>query len=365
MIPERIQSILTSAVLAPSADNLQPWKFCLKGDEVQLFLDPLRLSNFCDEGLLKPFVSAGAVIENIRVASQQAGFNPRVVYFPDPHQIHWIATLYFESRHATFHAHYEVLQRRRTNRKFYKSNQPLAEPIFDKLKLAAESEGGTRLIWIKKKDSDFRGLAKLMAEADELRFQIKRLHSELFHMMRFNAAEALRTHDGLDIRSLELDLPSRAAFKLMRHWSIQEFLNQIGFTRLFRFYTQKQIESSQAIGLLISENNQPVDYVHGGEKMERFWHEATLQGLSLQPMEALPIFLLNEQQNRLSGFDDLQRKKIAEFHQRFYEFFPLKNQQGLIFMFRLGYADSVETFSLRRPLESFMIPAGQEAKSIL
>ena len=38
---------------------------------IDLYLDKDRLANFCDVGLVAPYISAGAVIENISVAAAE------------------------------------------------------------------------------------------------------------------------------------------------------------------------------------------------------------------------------------------------------------------------------------------------------
>ncbi len=86
MTEDEILQILRKGVLAPSADNLQPWKFLIypEKSQVDFFLDPERIKNFCDAGLRVPCISAGAVIENIRLEAAYLGCDLDVVYFPVP-----------------------------------------------------------------------------------------------------------------------------------------------------------------------------------------------------------------------------------------------------------------------------------------
>ena len=144
-------------------------------------------------------------------------------------------------------------------------------------------------------------------------------------------------------------------FRLVQSWQRFSFLNSLGVSHLFNFYAQFQMWSSQAAGLLIAKSYEPKDYVLGGEVMEKMWHEITNFKLSIQPMEALPIFIINLRLTGGRSLTEKQRKKLQVLKQEFLSTFGITDQNGLIFFFRIGYAPSPIAHSLRRPLESFLI----------
>ena len=96
MKPEILLKILEKGVLAPSADNLQPWLFRLREGGVDLWIDLPRADSFAGTGLLMPYVESGAVIENVRVAAAEAGYNLKVNYLPEPSKKDFVASLFFE-----------------------------------------------------------------------------------------------------------------------------------------------------------------------------------------------------------------------------------------------------------------------------
>ena len=120
---EEIHLLLEKGILAPSADNLQPWKFRVGEQQIDLFLDEARVKNFCDAGFLAPYVSAGAVIENIRVAASSLGLEITVQPFPEPRHSFYVASLGFAPSARKTHPHFPMLEKRVTNRSFY----PVAE----------------------------------------------------------------------------------------------------------------------------------------------------------------------------------------------------------------------------------------------
>ncbi len=355
MKPDDLSRILEKGILAPSADNLQPWKFKLLNNQVDLLLDPERVKNFCDEGLLVPYLSAGAVIENIRVAGTQMGYGLTTSYLPIKTNPLLVASLRFSEIKKENHPHFENLDRRMTNRKFYKASKKIDFSIFQNLSNIVESKEGFKLLWLKKDQPTYSKLARQLGKADQLRFENERLHKELIETIRFNREKTEITKDGLDLKTFEAGPMGNLLFKLARSWKRLEFLNIFGVSHLFNFYTQLQMTTSQAVGLIIAKSNEPLDYILGGEVMEKAWHEIAGLGLSIQPMEALPIFIINFNLTGGHAFTLEQREKIAKLKQEFLSIFGITNQNGLIFLFRIGHADPATTHSLRRPLESFLL----------
>jgi len=341
-------------ILAPSADNLQPWKFKITNNQIDLFLDSERIKNFCDESLFAPYLSAGAVIENMRLAAGENGYLLSVSYFPDSNNPKLVASLWFTESELEKQSHFPAVRQRTTNRKFY-SRKKIDIRIYSKFEHLIQTEKNFKLIWIQKNGSRYRDLCRILGEADQLRFENQRLHLEFMKTMRFTKHEREQTKDGLDFRTLESGPGSVFLFKLISSWNRLNFMNKFGMSKIFNFYTQLQLQTSQACGLIISEKHTPIDYVLGGEMMEKFWHEATLQNLSLQPMEALPIFLINLKETGCPEFDLSQKVKLRKLKDTFYSLFSVYESNGLIFLFRIGYADPPQARSLRRDVESFLV----------
>lgn len=347
--------IIAKGILAPSADNLQPWKFRLEKDQVDLFLDLARIKNFCDEGYLIPYLSAGAVIENMRVTAAQQGYRLSVAYFPIKSEPLFVASIRFSSVPEKGHPHYNALDKRGTNRKFYQMSRKISISTYTKLAELVGSEKDFKLLWVKKEMAAYSKLCHLVGRADQLRFENRQLHQELMETIRFNSIETQKTKDGIDFKTLEIGLGGSFLFKLIVSWKWMKFLNTLGMSSLFNLYAQFAVQSAQAIGLLIAKSNGPIDYLHGGEIMEKLWHEITLQGLSIQPMEALPIFILNFNLTSGRNFTDCQKRQLKNLKRRFLSILQIEEQSGLILLFRIGYAPPPTARSLRRPLEDFLV----------
>lgn len=355
---DQVMNILGKAILAPSADNLQPWRFRIRENGLDLFLNPELLTSYCDEGYAAPYLSAGAAVENIRVAASAYGTGVQVRYLPEPGHPLKAAAIDWVPGMAAANPHLAALEKRCTNRRFYRPGQPIAQNVFHALDRQSDPAHGYRLLWLQKNSSHYRELASLIGKADQLRFEIYRLHQELMQVMRLNDADAANTRDGLPVKALDAGPGAAATFSLIRSWDRLKIMNRLGMSFSFNLYAKFQMLSSQAAGLIVAPGKAAEHYLRGGEIMERVWHEAALQGLAIQPMEALPIFLINSE---LTGGRDLsgdQRKKLEALKERFYFLFGIKPWQGLILFFRAGYADSPSARSMRRPVDSFLLSDG-------
>ena len=365
---QEIDFILERGVLAPSADNLQPWKFKIfqpsAGTGIFLYLDPDRLKNFCDTALLMPYASAGAVIENIRIASQHLGYEINLHYFPKSEDINCVAQIAFLKSQTKGHPFEEWLKIRITNRNFYEPKHIIQESFYKSCRETVKKNSGFDLFWVKGDDKRFSELSAIIGQSDQIRFENKRLHKELFEVMRLDKDALNKRRDGLDIRSLDAGPGSSFLFKWIASWPRLQMMNYLGLSRIFNLYAKLQTQSSQALGLLTAPTQNPKDYVLGGELMERIWLMAAANEIAMQPMEALPIFILNLQQNHSENFSPAHLNQLKTLKDKFFTLFRINDQNGLILLFRIGYAKKLASaHSPRRPLSEFLVPTSEKSVS--
>lgn len=352
--PETLREILAKAVLAPSADNLQPWCFRIRTEGIDFYFRKELLNNFCDTGYLAPYISAGAVIENFRLAAAAKGLKVSISFLPDPDNPLKVASLTLAPCDSEIHPHFEALEKRVTNRRFYLRSKALPGGSLERLTRAIEGSG-CRLLWKQRSDTDYARLSRIVGDADQLRFESKRLHREFFSILRYDEDEIHETEDGLDVRTLESGPAGGLTFRLLSSWNRMTLLNRFGMSKILNRYARMQMMSSQAAGLLIGENQDRTAYLNGGAQMQRIWHEATLSGLSLQPMEALPIFILNQQMEGLRDFPRAQKDRLLRLKREFFELFRMTDEKALLFFFRIGFSRPPSARSLRRDVESFIL----------
>ena len=93
---ELIKDIIRKAVVAPSGENTQPWRFVLRGNTVSILNLPERdnpVYNFRQRG---SFFAHGALIENMELLALGAGYRLSFLSYFDPAKKDHVADCPFE-----------------------------------------------------------------------------------------------------------------------------------------------------------------------------------------------------------------------------------------------------------------------------
>ncbi len=128
-----IKNAVYLACRAPSLHNSQPWRWLAEGDAVHLFIDPSRAPTHTDESGREALISCGAVLDHFRVAMAAAGWTANVDRFPNPNNLHHLASIDFSPMEFVTDAHRhraDAILLRRTDRLPFAapSNWELFEP---------------------------------------------------------------------------------------------------------------------------------------------------------------------------------------------------------------------------------------------
>ncbi|OGM94992.1 hypothetical protein A2524_02785 [Candidatus Wolfebacteria bacterium RIFOXYD12_FULL_48_21] len=123
MIPrELIGKIIQEAINAPSGDNSQPWRFEVRGNEIDIYNLVGRdatLFNFKNRG---DFLAHGALIENISIIAEHFGYEATVTMFPEQGRSDHTATVRLErTADKKENGLFKAIRERATNRKTYKA----------------------------------------------------------------------------------------------------------------------------------------------------------------------------------------------------------------------------------------------------
>jgi hypothetical protein len=75
---DQLEKIIEASILSPSVDNCQPWAFSIGDDSINIYLDRERADFFGDFGYSSAYVTLGAVLENMIIASNHFGLETAV-----------------------------------------------------------------------------------------------------------------------------------------------------------------------------------------------------------------------------------------------------------------------------------------------
>jgi nitroreductase len=350
---EGMRRLVGLAVRAPSGGNVQPWRFTAGPGLLRCRIDERRPATRLDAGRAATHLAIGAAVENIVLGAAAAGHRADVRLFPDPADPGLVCELRFtDAPDLPVPSLAAEITRRVTNRR-PGDGRPLADgPAAALAECAAEA--GARLDLVTDR-SRMTELGDVLGAGDRLRFLAEPLHREMMAELRWTAADARRTGDGIDVAALELDGVDLAFLRLARDWSNLAPLLQFGGGAALERPARAAVAGSSALGVLSVPGGAPHDHFLGGRAMQRMWLTATSLGLAVQPMTALLyMFPLVDAPTADSGLNDRQRATLGGLRDRFAELVPLPAGHRAVLLFRLAYAGPPSVRAARRPVEAVL-----------
>lgn len=352
------RDLVGAAVLAPSPDNNQPWRFMSTASTIEVYLDRVR-SLPSDVRSMYDLMSLGAAIENISIEARQAGYDTDVQLScrrqflseddPAPH----IATLRFRRGGMPDGLH-SFLATRCTNRKLF-SVRAVESQQLDTMSREISGFSDIQLHWV----TDRRvicTLARLIAQSDRFRFEYEPFHGEIFRQLRFSAAEAERTRDGLDVRTMELPPGASLAIRGLRSWKRMQWVNRLGIGRLLTLPSWVSVRRCGAVGAISIAAPSVEGSIVAGRAFQRIWLASASAGLALHPLGSLPIFIAQMEQLGGKNLHAAHQQLSLRLNDWFRQLVPETRDRTLMMLFRIGYAGRPRVQALRRPAEEVMTP---------
>jgi molybdopterin/thiamine biosynthesis adenylyltransferase len=345
-----LEDLVTWACRAPSGGNSQPWRFEHRGDVLECSVDPERATSLLDAGLRAAHLACGAAAEHIALVAPALGLVADIDMLPEGAG----STLAFRVALARVEEPVAPdplvaqIEHRTTNRQRRFERRPLAAGDADAL--AREARARDASLQIVADPAQLERLAGALASAEKQRLLSARLHREMFGEIRWNRRDALRTADGLDAETLELDPTERAGMSLLSSWDTMRTLRELGGGQGLERPTRDAVASASAMALLSVDARGPVAYARAGRALARVWLRATERGVAVQPMTAV-LFVLA----RLAEGDtsDLEPESIEVFEatgRDLWTVFSVPPQATAVMLLRLAHAPPPSARSLRRPV---------------
>ncbi len=139
---DQVNSVLRSAMLAPSTDNTQPWLFRCTGTGIELRADPRRILPVRDPDQRELVISCGAALFTLRTAIHALGIHPATTLMPsraDPGLLAIVRPLSERSPDPRIARLARAIPRRRTNRRPFLTTT-IPESTLGRLRHATELE---------------------------------------------------------------------------------------------------------------------------------------------------------------------------------------------------------------------------------
>jgi len=330
------EEIIRRACLAPSAGNVQPWRFALGGGELCCDLADERRSAYLasDAGDL---LALGAALENAVLASAALGFETQV----RTHSRGWSLQLRRGSPAVDPLA--AQIEARRTNRAA--GSGELLAPAHARALLDAAGAGARLRIVTDR--AELRRAGEAIGALERLQILNPELSPRLLHEMRWSPSEARRSGTGLDVDTLQLAPLERAGLTLLRGADARAILRSVGGGARIARGNADTVAKAAGLAVLASGG----DALAAGRVLERVWLAATAAGIGIHPLGTPADLWTRVVGGDRCGFDPHELATASEacaVVERILGFHP--GEPPLVVL-RLAYAPPPAERSLRLPVE--------------
>jgi hypothetical protein len=254
---EKLEFLISYAVLAPSSHNTQPWMFRVHSNVLELFADLSRALPVADPQNRELIMSCGAALKNLIIAIDYFGYAYRLEICPDPDHPTFLARVRLGFKTETFTEEilmFHAIQKRHTNRLPFRE-EPIPESLLATLQTVTQQEGA----WLDfVRDEDLRfAVADLIATADRMQWSDKAFRRELADWLHSNRCAK---RDGIPGYASGLgNLKARAQPLMVRTFDL-------GKGRAAR---DREIAiHSPVLALLRTEGDTIADWMHAGQALE-------------------------------------------------------------------------------------------------
>ena len=347
-ISSDLERILVAGNNAPSGENCQPWHFVVHGTTIEVHLLPERDQSAYAWGQRASHIANGTAIENMVIAASAERYRAEVQYFPNPSDEWHIATVVL-TKDSTIELDplASFISKRISNRKPYKKDPLTGEERKALANAAAHGEYG-KFVLVETPE-EVSCLGRVGSTNEKMMLANHSLHSFFFSHVSWTKEEDEKKKIGFYIKTLELPPPAEKMFKLFSHWSVMRVLARLGFNRLIAKQNAATNASASAIGALVIDRTEPLDFVKIGRTIERLWLSATSLGLSIQPLTGVLFFRLKINGGEGGVFSRREKNLIMNAYERASQIFKADGKH-IAFMFRVGRGDAPSAHAIRFPL---------------
>lgn len=276
-IEDQIAFIAQYGELAPSRYNTQPWKIEIQENQLNIHLDTEKHLASIDPYDREMYISAGCLIANIQIAAEHFNLYNKTLYFTGKDNDNLVASMIFfpwKPIHKIYPADlFAQITKRHSNRSEYEFKPIEANTI---LSLA------TSLDWIQ---DMYLHLTDDVLSKQQVRNLAREANIRQHNAAYFNEEAAMWT--GIDQNTEDEGIPVSSLTVPFYIKPVYSLLSYYGLTMHQAEQDAQNIVKSPLIGVLLSENNNRMDWIITGIAFEVLFLRATALGLQCAPITSV------------------------------------------------------------------------------
>ncbi|MBI2100553.1 MAG: hypothetical protein HYT47_00845 [Candidatus Vogelbacteria bacterium] len=343
-----IEKILAASVNAPSGSNSQPWRFEIRGNEIDLMAEPEKdhpVLNYRNRGT---WLAHGALIENIKIAAAASGYRSEINIFPAAGKPNLTARIKLWEAAPVEEELFQIMPQRTTNRKRYDLRPLTAEQKKYLEQSVDEVSGEVKIVWVEERTSINR-LGQAAAANEIVTLENQKLHGLFFDEVVWSRTEEEKKARGLFVATMELKPPEKLGLRLFKRWPIMKRLAKFGAARQVAASNAKNYAATPLMGLVILKDRD-CDFIVAGRVIERIWLKAARLGFGFHLITGTMFFWQGINLGGLDIFSKPHRELINDEYKTVADLAGIK-EEGIIVtaMFRVGAANAPSARSIKQP----------------
>jgi hypothetical protein len=332
-IDKACEKLLRAAILAPSGDNTQPWRFAVdsKSRRISIYLDENRDPSPMNSGQRMARLAIGAAVENMLCAAESLGWQVE----PEEPRNGALASLRIVNCEENSREIAPAISSRGTNRRVYDCRPLSAEAVAD-LERAVFDYPEVQTIWIHQRERVL-ALADLVGRADALMLGEPSMRLAFLDNIRFDTKWNAEVDEGLSLASLELPVGDRIALRMMRY--LPNWLLRLGGApRKFAAAGRRLVASSSGICIVTEKEGTVRSELLAGRALQRAWLALTEGSLAVQPIMSIAILESVLRRGSHELLASLGRQRALDLVDELRTLTPEIGQASVAFVMRFGYA---------------------------
>jgi nitroreductase len=339
-------ALLEAAVLAPSGDNTQPWRFDVDPEDGWIACSVVagRDPSPMNAGQRMARIALGAAIENLLLAAEACGLEAQLEQVDDDGRA-WVRV--HPGQQPPRPDQLAPVRRRVTNRRLY-DRQPVPHDVLATLRQRTPPLGAVRTHWLVERERVI-ALAELIGRADATMFGQPAMRQAFLSKVRFDLPADATAEEGLPLGSLELSRMDHLALRMMPrlpNW----LLKYSGGLSAFARKARQLVESASGLCVVVAPDGTAATDLAVGQAMQRAWLALTEAGLAAQPMMSLPVLENVLENGDPAILDSIGRERIVALSTAFRSLVPEVGSGRPAWLMRFGYAPAPSGRTGRLPI---------------
>ena len=329
-------TLVRAAILSANPHNSQPWRFRISPSAIDVFADPNRNIGNMDPYRREQHIGLGCSLENLLIAAQAKGYDPRLAVLPNAGDPTLIAHVELNSGTVSNLALYQAIPQRHTHRAPFDTTRNLSQSTLSGLDHDVADIQQAAIVWITGETAK-RHLGQLIVEGAQAISADHDQSVDSFRWWRDSWSDIQGYQDGMTIDAAGLSPVITALGKILppqsRDQNDQAWIQQ---TR------DNYVKTAAAFGIVVVRDaTDNAQRVAGGRLYQRLHLAAINRGLAMQPLNQITERIDRE---RLLGLN-------PRFTQAAADLMPEPGWQPLM-SFRVGYPTVTTSLSPRRRAEA-------------